>query len=119
MLRAGAFEGAYYVAGYSVECALKACIAKQFQQHDIPERKLVNDVHSHDLDKLLDVAGLRPALQQDVKTHRRLRTNWNIAIDWKETVKYNSGITAQEARILYTACAARRGGVLTWLRKRW
>ena len=119
LLRAGAFEGAYYVAGYAVECALKACIAKQFQQHDIPERKLVNDVHSHDLDKLLDVAGLRPALQQDVETHRRLRTNWNIAIDWKETARYNSAITPQQARGLYTACAARRYGILTWLRRRW
>jgi hypothetical protein len=30
------YEGAYYLTGYAVECALKACIAKQTQQHDFP-----------------------------------------------------------------------------------
>jgi hypothetical protein len=28
LLRAGLPNGAYYLAGYSIECALKACIAK-------------------------------------------------------------------------------------------
>jgi len=28
LLENGRFDGAYYIAGYSVECALKACIAK-------------------------------------------------------------------------------------------
>ena len=27
------YSGAYYQLGYSVECALKACIAKQVQRH--------------------------------------------------------------------------------------
>jgi HEPN domain-containing protein len=29
LLKNGAHESAYYLAGYAVECALKACIAKQ------------------------------------------------------------------------------------------
>ena len=28
LLKLGLFDGAYYLAGYAVECALKACIAK-------------------------------------------------------------------------------------------
>lgn len=28
LLQAERFDGAYYLAGYAVECALKACIAK-------------------------------------------------------------------------------------------
>jgi HEPN domain-containing protein len=28
-------DGAYYLAGYAIECALKACIAKRTQQHDL------------------------------------------------------------------------------------
>ncbi len=28
------WSGAYYLAGYAVECALKACIAKRTQRHD-------------------------------------------------------------------------------------
>ncbi|HKQ62260.1 MAG TPA: hypothetical protein VJS92_13295 [Candidatus Polarisedimenticolaceae bacterium] len=41
LLRAGAFAGAYYLVGDAVECALKACISKQFRQHDIPDKKLL------------------------------------------------------------------------------
>ncbi len=118
LLRAGAVQGAYYLAGYAVECALKACIARQFRRHDIPDRKLVNDVYTHDMDRLLDLAGLRPALQQETVVHPPLRTNWNVAKDWKETARYDSSITAQEAQDLYAACTARRYGILPWLRNR-
>ena len=119
LLRAGAVHGAYYLAGYAVECALKACIARQFQRHDIPDRRLVNDVYTHHMDELLDLAGLRPALQQDAATRPPLRTNWNIAKDWKETARYDPSITAQNAQDLYAACTAKRYGILPWLRNRW
>jgi HEPN domain-containing protein len=32
----GRYDAAYYLAGYAVECALKACIAKQTMRHDFP-----------------------------------------------------------------------------------
>ena len=57
------FSGAYYVLGYGVECALKACIAKQIRRHDFPDRKLVNDSYAHDPEKLLSVSGLKDELQ--------------------------------------------------------
>jgi hypothetical protein len=37
LLDANCFEGAYYLLGYAIECALKACIAKQIKQHDFPD----------------------------------------------------------------------------------
>ena len=40
LLAAGFPDGAYYLAGYAVECALKACIAKRSQEHDFPEKVL-------------------------------------------------------------------------------
>jgi len=47
------------LAGYAVECALKACIAKLTQQHDFPpERKFIEDCYSHEIDKLLRASGL-------------------------------------------------------------
>jgi hypothetical protein len=119
LLKAGAFQGAYYLAGYAVECALKACVARQFRHHDIPDRRLVNDTYTHDLDRLLDLAGLRPALQHDAAAHPPLQPNWNVVKDWRETTRYNPNITAQEARDLYSACTARRYGILAWLRSRW
>jgi len=35
LLDGGCYNGAYYLAGYAVECALKACIAKQTHRHDL------------------------------------------------------------------------------------
>ena len=37
------FEGAYYLLGYAVECALKACIAKHYRRFDFPNRQTVNE----------------------------------------------------------------------------
>ena len=34
LFAAGEYSGAYYLAGYAVECALKACIAKSVKRHD-------------------------------------------------------------------------------------
>jgi len=36
LLQKGRNEAAYYLAGYAVECALKACIAKQTKRHEFP-----------------------------------------------------------------------------------
>jgi hypothetical protein len=119
LLRAGAVQGAYYLAGYAVECALKACIARQFRQHDLPDRALVNDVYTHDLDRLLGLAGLRPALKQDAAVDPLLQTNWDVVKDWNETARYHATITATEAQDLYSACTSRRYGVLAWLRNQW
>ena len=40
LLANGEYSGAYYLAGYAVECALKPCIAKQTRRHDFPDKKL-------------------------------------------------------------------------------
>jgi HEPN domain-containing protein len=58
LLEARCYDGAYYLCGYAVEVALKACIAKQTRRHDFPDRKTVNDSYSHDLRTLIKVAGL-------------------------------------------------------------
>ena len=48
LLKAGHPSGAYYLAGYAVECALKAKIAMQFRANEIPDRSLVNKAYDHD-----------------------------------------------------------------------
>lgn len=58
LLNAQRWHAAYYLAGYGVECALKACIAKGFNQHDIPDWSFVKNIFVHDLNKLLGVARL-------------------------------------------------------------
>src|SRR5262249_32127022 len=38
LLAQGKFDGAYYLAGYAVECGLKACIARLTSQDDYPPK---------------------------------------------------------------------------------
>jgi len=47
LLNGRRWAAAYYLLGYAVECALKACAAKQFRQHEVPEKTFVNDFYTH------------------------------------------------------------------------
>ena len=65
LLKTRSYAGAYYLLGYSVECALKACICRQIERYDFPDRKLANAAHTHDLESLVRTAGLDSVFQQD------------------------------------------------------
>ncbi len=52
------YNGAYYLCGYAIECALKACIAKNIKASEIPDRKFINDIFTHDVKSLVRLAGL-------------------------------------------------------------
>ena len=58
LLRAGFADGAYYLAGYSVECGLKACIAKSTRRFDFPDKRSVEASHTHNLKDLVKVANM-------------------------------------------------------------
>ena len=119
LLQNGYYSGAYYLAGYAVECALKACIAKQTRRHDFPDRKLVNDSYTHNLERLLGVSGLKEELDSDSAGNPTLEQNWAIAKEWSEQSRYNTDIPENAARDLFSAVTARRNGVLSWLMRWW
>lgn len=119
LLKAGHFAGAYYLIGYAVECALKACVAKQVRRFDFPDKKLANEAFTHDLEKLVRVAGLMPILDLDMKTARTLELNWAIVKDWSEASRYELSVTKAQARDMYSACTARKNGILAWIRRQW
>jgi len=118
LLADGAPDGAYYLAGYAVECALKACIAKRTREFDFPE-KGSHKYYSHDLEDLLGYAELRLEFNQAVLTNAALKTNWTIIQNWSEESRYEIGRTVQEAEGLLTAIEDKTGGLLPWLRQRW
>jgi len=105
--------------GYAVECALKACVAKQVKRYDFPDKKLANEAFVHDLEKLVRVAGLAPAFDNDRRTNRALELNWAVVKDWSEASRYELGTTEAQARDFYTACTEPRNGILPWIKKRW
>ena len=119
LLRSDRHAGAYYLAGYAVECALKACIARQTSRYDFPEKKLANDCHTHDLSRLVGIAGLKTRLESALAADSGFELNWAIVKDWSEEDRYNSTISAAEARDLYSAITARRTGIMSWLRNHW
>jgi HEPN domain-containing protein len=118
LLAAGSPEGAYYLAGYAVECALKSCIAKRTREHDFPDKKLVNDSHTHDLAKLLQLAELKVDLEQAMQGDPVMQSSWGAIQDWSETSRYERK-SAQEASDLLQAIEDQAGGLLPWIKLRW
>ena len=112
-------EGAYYLAGYSVECALKSCIAKKTRRYDFPDKKLVNESYKHDLKALVKVAGLEDRLKEEIESNREFDKNWAVVKDWTEESRYKTAIMESLARDLYTAIVNKKNGVLPWLKKVW
>ncbi len=119
LLTAGHYSGAYYLAGYAVECALKSCVAKQVRQYDFPDRKLANEAFTHDLEKLMKLSGLASELAEEMKTNKLLELNWAVVKDWSESARYETARTEAQAWALYSACTQRRNGVLSWIRRKW
>lgn len=109
------YESAYYIAGYAVECAIKACIAKQFRRNTIPDKKLVNETYLHDFERLLKAAGLWDQLQKDVMTSPDLGSSWNVIKDWKPEVRYLTDKTKLDAHDLIDAIENPNDGILQWL----
>lgn len=118
LLSAGFYPGAYYLCGYAVECALKACIAKQTRRYDFPVRR-TDKIYTHDLEVLLGQAGLASELEREQRQSRALRENWLIVKDWSEASRYETVIPRSQASGLYSACVGRTHGILTWIGRRW
>ena len=113
------YESAYYIAGYAVECAIKACIAKQFKRNTIPDRRLVNETYKHDFENLLRTAGLFDRLEDDTKANPGLGSSWSVVKDWKPDVRYSTEKTKLDANDLIDAIENSNDGILPWLVRYW
>ncbi|HEC83818.1 MAG: DNA-binding protein [Candidatus Parabeggiatoa sp. nov. 2] len=110
------FDGAYYLLGYAVECALKSCISKQFKEPDFPDLQTVRDCYTHSFPKLLRVAALEQNMQNDWRTLPKLQSNWITVTEWSEQARYQHNITQVTAQELYDAVTENQTGVLSWLK---
>lgn len=116
---AGHFEGAYYLAGYAVECALKASIARKTLEHDFPDKKLVSQIFTHNLASLVRASGLDSDLQKEVQSNPEFGDNWDVVRDRSEESRYVREVMPQAAIDLYHAISDPKSGVLAWLKKFW
>lgn len=113
------YQGSYYLAGYSVECALKACIAKQTRLYDFPDKERVTKSYSHKLKDLVEVAQLKSALDNEVKSNQQFGANWTMVVEWSESFRYNLTMPEKKARDFHAAISDQMDGVLPWLEKYW
>lgn len=118
LLDAGLHDGAFYLAGYAVECALKACIAKKTQRHEFPDQDRVNKSYTHKLDELIKLAGLEELHSARMDADPGFRRAWGSVKVWSEDSRYRR-TAPNVAEALVAAIMGRRDGILAWLRHYW
>jgi hypothetical protein len=118
LLNAGQWSGAYYLAGYAVECGLKACVARLTNLHDFPDKDLAQRCYTHKIETLVEVAGLAIQRKTDATANPALGANWLVVKDWDEKARYQLWIEPQ-ARKLFAAITDPTNGVLQWIKGRW
>jgi len=118
LLDAGKWSGAYYLAGYAVECGLKACIANLLKTENFPEKEFSDKCYVHDIEKLVVLAGLKTKRNADAGANVNLDANWGIVRGWKETSRYDMK-TQADAQALYDAITQNPDGVLLWIQLHW
>ena len=121
LLAARRWSAAYYLAGYSVECGLKACVLVRLTAEPevtFDDRKFSEKCWTHNLSQLVDLAGLTVALDADMASNPELRGSWKVVKDWSESSRYVRTARA-EALEMYRAITDKKHGFLPWIKARW
>ena len=118
LLANGFPSGAYYLAGYAIECALKACIAKNSRRHDFPDKKFVVRSHTHDLKDLVKLVKIEPLLEQEVQQEPKVGISWELVRKWSEGSRYRT-YSEQDAQELLDAVANKKYGIMPWITRHW
>jgi len=119
LFKLGHHAGAYYLAGYAVECALKSCIAKETLRHDFPpDRRRTEEIYKHPAPELLKAANLQSLLKTATDLDPKLETNWRVVGDWSEQSRYHN-FSKVDAEGMIEAVGNRNHGVLPWLKRHW
>jgi hypothetical protein len=123
LLAVGLWDGAYYLAGYAVECGLKSCVLNYiaatgviFREKDYARKD--KGFFTHSPNDLLKLAGLDPELGIAVQSDPTLGTNWDVVKEWTEQARYARHAEV-EAKTLYDAITDPTHGVLTWIKRHW
>ncbi len=101
LLAAGRWSGAYYLAGYAVECGLKACVAGQTKQYDFPDKDRTLKAYTHNIEVLVATAELKVERVADARLDHLLKEHWVVVTEWNEAARYQRW-TEQEAHNSFT-----------------
>lgn len=120
LLDASRWSCAYYVAGYAIECALKACVLRYVAESGIifDDPKFLGGCRTHDLEDLLKLADLQARFGLACGANPNLIAFWGITTTWSEESRYRQKSQA-DAEQLYEAITNDPDGVLRWIRTEW
>jgi len=118
LFRAGEYSGAYYLAGYAIECALKACFAKGVHRYDFPDRK-IQKIFIHNLTELVVLANLKNELLTARQENEKFAAGWEVVSKWTEESRYSSPLAKGDTEELLDAIVRRKDGVLPWIKRHW
>jgi hypothetical protein len=120
LLNAGRWHAAYYLAGYAVECGLKACVLAHIERTGIifQDKRFAERCFTHDLAALVKAADLEAARGLDIAANRALELSWDTVFNWNVDRRYQA-MSEADARSLYEAVTHHANGVLPWIRVRW
>lgn len=116
LLAANEFSGAVYLAGYSVECYLKAAICARLEWDSLRAT-----FKTHDLETLLLYTGLQRRLKEDIAVwlnFRKIVGLWN-GVDGNPKVRYDDPDSIDEltAKAFLSYLEPAPEGVIPWLQK--
>lgn len=112
------YSSAYYLAGYSLEFALKACIARQIGKEVIPDKEFITKIYIHNLTELVRLAGLEKDRKDLAGKDKDFDMYWAIAKDWSEQSRYEEKQTA-DAQYLLESILNEEHGVMQWIKRHW
>ena len=107
------WDGAYYLLGYVVECAIKAVIAKLVVQTESMLTKSQSDTYySHNIENLIRLANLNG----EISVAPQRATAWLVTIKWNEQYRYRTSRTQLETESMLNAIEQE---ILPWLKTHW
>lgn len=115
----GRYEGAYYLFGQAIECAFKACVAKQTKRYDFPDKDRTNSAYTHDLTKLLNLSSLAQKHREESAKNNIFALNWALVKDWNVESRYFVEMNRAKARDFRSAVVSRKNGIFPWIQRQW
>ena len=103
--------------------SLKACLLKHLGESNAVfgvqgYLKQLNECWTHDLVKLVTLAGLDGDFGTARGANPVLENYWGTVKDWRETSRYEEK-TEVQARVLFEAVSHKPDGVFLWIQSRW
>lgn len=120
LLGGGRWSGAYYLAGYAVECGLKSAVLAHIERTGVifEDKKYAERCWTHNLEDLMGLANFQTEFDLAAAADADLRSNWEIVKDWNELSRY-ARTGQDDAEDMYEAVADKKHGVLSWVKAPW